>query len=72
MRHRVDGTHPHALHRPPSTHRPLSTPQPLPRYVEVENAEVLRAYLRSSTFVSGSSEPGYKERRGYRGQRRRS
>lgn len=43
-----------------------------PKYMEVENTEVLRAHLRSSTFVSGSSEPGYKERRGYKGLRRRS
>ena len=48
-----------------------SLPSP-PRYMEVENTEVLRAHLRSSTFVSGSSEPGYKERRGYKGLRRRS
>ncbi|KAI7844995.1 hypothetical protein COHA_001361 [Chlorella ohadii] len=42
-----------------------------PKFMELENTEVLRAHLRSSTFVSGSSEPGYKERRGYKGLRRR-
>lgn len=34
--------------------------------MEVENTEVLRSHLSRSTFVSGSSDKGYKERRGYR------
>lgn len=35
------------------------------RFVEVQNTEVLRSHLTQSTFVSGSSAAGYKERRGY-------
>lgn len=37
----------------------------LPKYIELENTAVLRHHLTTSTFISGSSEQGYKERRGY-------
>jgi hypothetical protein len=33
--------------------------------MEQQNTEVLRQHLTSSTYLSGSSERGYKERRGY-------
>jgi hypothetical protein len=35
------------------------------RYIELQNTEVLRQHLTASTYLSGSSEQGYKERRGY-------
>lgn len=35
------------------------------RYIEQENTEVLRTHLTSSTYLSGTSDKGYKERRGY-------
>ncbi|KAI3428239.1 hypothetical protein D9Q98_006619 [Chlorella vulgaris] len=37
----------------------------LPKYIELQNTEVLRQHLTASTYLSGSSEQGYKERRGY-------
>jgi hypothetical protein len=37
----------------------------MPKYMEQQNTEVLRQHLTSSTYLSGSSERGYKERRGY-------
>ncbi len=42
----------------------------LRRYMALENTEVLRQHISTSTYMSGTSEVGYKERRGY--YRRRS
>lgn len=37
----------------------------LPQFVELENTTVMRKHLERNTFISGSSQQGYKERRGY-------
>ena len=37
----------------------------LPEFVELENTAVMRKHLERNTFVSGSSQEGYKARRGY-------
>lgn len=37
----------------------------LPGFTERHNTDVLRSHLTRNTFVSGSNDAGYKERRGY-------
>ena len=37
----------------------------LPDFTERHNTDVLRGHLTRNTFVSGSNDGGYKERRGY-------
>ena len=59
----------------PVTSVPLCLPACLParpcvcRFVELENTGVMREHLQSTMYISGTSDKGYTDRRGYRRSR---
>lgn len=44
-------------------------PACLCRFVELENTGVMREHLQSTMYISGTSDKGYTDRRGYRRSR---